>query len=120
MDRPITLCDRCDMAASCLLNYDGIPCRKNRTVQFTNADRIRVMSDEKLARLVKIGGKGMSKCKECIFYSRPGNEWPCSSCKTIRILEEEDHFTSPEQYYKTIGEKPKKGKWVRCVAANYN
>ena len=62
----------------------------------------------------------MSKSKECLFYSRPGNEWPCSSCKTIRILEEEDHFTSPEQYYKTIGEEPKKGKWVRCVAANYN
>lgn len=52
MNKPITLCDRCDMAASCLLNYDGIPCRKNRTVQPTNADRIRAMSDEELAEWI--------------------------------------------------------------------
>lgn len=49
MNKPITLCDRCDIAASCLLNYDGVPCRKNRTVEPTKADRIRAMSDEELA-----------------------------------------------------------------------
>lgn len=49
MNKPITLCDRCDIAASCLLNYDGVPCRKNRTVEPTKADRIRSMSDEELA-----------------------------------------------------------------------
>ena len=49
MNKPITLCDRCDIAASCLLNYDGVPCRKNRTVEPTNADRIRAMTDEELA-----------------------------------------------------------------------
>ena len=50
MNKPITLCDRCDIAASCLLNYDGVPCRKNRTVEPTNADRIRAMSGEELAK----------------------------------------------------------------------
>lgn len=49
MNKPITLCDRCGIAASCLLNYDGVPCRKNRTVEPTEADRIRAMSDKKLA-----------------------------------------------------------------------
>ena len=49
MNKPITLCDRCDIAASCLLNYDGVPCRKNRTVEPTNADRLRAMTDEDLA-----------------------------------------------------------------------
>ena len=49
MNKPTTLCDRCDIAASCLLNYDGVPCRKNRTVEPTEAYRIRAMSDEELA-----------------------------------------------------------------------
>ena len=49
MDKPITLCDRCDIYMSCLLNYDGPACRRNRTVEPTNADRIRAMSDEELA-----------------------------------------------------------------------
>lgn len=49
MNKPITLCDRCDICMSCLLDYDGIPCRKNRTVEPTNADRIRAMTDEELA-----------------------------------------------------------------------
>lgn len=49
MNKPITLCDRCEMQVSCLLNYDGVPCRENRTVEPTNADRIRAMTDEELA-----------------------------------------------------------------------
>ena len=49
MDKPITLCDRCKIEASCLLNYDGKLCRKNRTVEPTNADRLRAMTDEELA-----------------------------------------------------------------------
>lgn len=49
MNKPITLCDRCGVAMSCLLDYDGIPCRKNRTVEPTNADRIRALTDEELA-----------------------------------------------------------------------
>lgn len=48
MNKPITLCDRCDIYMSCLLDYDGIPCRKNRTVQPTNADRVRAKTDEEL------------------------------------------------------------------------
>ena len=49
MNKPITLCDRCKIAASCLLNYDETLCRKNRTVEPTNADRLRAMTDEELA-----------------------------------------------------------------------
>lgn len=49
MDKPICLCDRCGEAMHCLLNYDGKACRKNRTVEPNNADRIRAMSDEELA-----------------------------------------------------------------------
>lgn len=49
MNKPVTLCDHCHMRARCLLNYDGVLCRKNRSVEPTNADRIRAMSDEELA-----------------------------------------------------------------------
>ncbi len=49
MNKPITLCDRCEEYARCCLNYDGDNCRRIRTVEPTNADRIRSMSDEELA-----------------------------------------------------------------------
>ena len=49
MNKPITLCDRCKEAARCCLNYDGGCCRMSRTVEPTNADRIRSMTDEALA-----------------------------------------------------------------------
>lgn len=49
MNKPITLCDRCKEYARCCLNYDGDNCRRSRTVEPTNADRIRSMSDEELA-----------------------------------------------------------------------
>ena len=52
MDRPVTLCDRCEIAATCLLNYDGILCRKNRTAEPTNGDLLRSMTDEKLAEWI--------------------------------------------------------------------
>ena len=54
MNKPITLCDRCKEYARCCLNYDGDNCRRNRTVEPTNADRIRAMTDEELAK--KISG----------------------------------------------------------------
>lgn len=49
MNRPITLCDRCKEYAHCCLNYDGYNCQKSRTVEPTNADRIRSMDDYDLA-----------------------------------------------------------------------
>ena len=49
MNKPITLCDRCKEYARCCLNYDGDNCRRNRTVEPTNADRIRSMTDGELA-----------------------------------------------------------------------
>ena len=52
MNKPITLCDRCKEYARCALNYDGDNCRRNRTVEPTNADRIRSMTDEELAELL--------------------------------------------------------------------
>lgn len=74
MNKPITLCDRCDIAASCLLNYDGVPCRKNRTVEPTNADRIRAMTDEELAEFINDTEYG--------FIDRPGM---CDVCAQHRI-----------------------------------
>ena len=52
MNKPESLCDRCDNYARCLLNYDGPACRRNRTTQPTNADRIRAMTDEELAEFL--------------------------------------------------------------------
>ena len=64
MEKPMTLCDRCEKQFSCLLNYDGVPCRKNRTVEPTNYDRLISKTPEELAELFmhltcpySIGGK---------------------------------------------------------------
>jgi hypothetical protein len=69
MDKPITLCDRCDIVMSCLLDYDGVLCRRNRTVQPTNADRIRAMTDEELAKLFA----NHIDCGTCPYYNEAEN-----------------------------------------------
>ena len=73
MNKPITLCDRCEKAVGCLLNFDGILCRKNRTVEPTNADRIRSMTDEELAKMLwdeepwcTAERKCVPSCKDCL------------------------------------------------------
>lgn len=54
MNKPITLCDRCKEYARCCLNYDGENCRRSRSVEPTNADRIRSMTDEELAGFISM------------------------------------------------------------------
>lgn len=61
MDKPITLCDRCDIYMSCLLNYDGPACRRSRTVEPTNYDRIISKSAEYLAAFIA----KIADCDEC-------------------------------------------------------
>lgn len=74
------LCDRCRVSGCCSLNYLGEACKLARKrecpdVVFTNADRIRSMSDEELAKwflgagicirdLDDVRCDGVS-CKEC-------------------------------------------------------
>ena len=50
MNKPITLCERCEEYAICLLEFDGKSCREIRNVEPTNADRFRAMNDEELAK----------------------------------------------------------------------
>ena len=76
MNRPITLCDRCKEYARCCLNYDGDNCRKSRTVEPTNADRIRSMTDEELAMWINdvttnalsVLALGSNKQTKTLFY----------------------------------------------------
>ena len=49
MQKPITLCDRCEHAGGCLLEFDEGTCRKLRTAEPTNSDLLRQLSDEDLA-----------------------------------------------------------------------
>ena len=49
MNKPPILCDKCDSNFSCLLDYDGENCRKTRSVEPTNADRLNAMSVEEKA-----------------------------------------------------------------------
>lgn len=56
MEKPMTLCDRCEKQFSCLLNYDGVPCRKNRTVEPTNYDRIISKTPEEMAEFLNQDG----------------------------------------------------------------
>ena len=44
-----SLCDRCEHCFSCCLNFDGKPCRKLRSVEPTNYDRLMEMGVEQLA-----------------------------------------------------------------------
>ena len=44
-----SLCNRCDKHSGCYLNFDGKPCRKLRSVEPTNYDRIMEMDEERLA-----------------------------------------------------------------------
>mgnify|MGYP001001783013 CR=1 FL=1 len=51
------MCDICPGAGGCLLNYNGKACQNWRAknapdVVYTNADRIREMSDNDLSRLL--------------------------------------------------------------------
>lgn len=52
MNKPPILCDKCDSNFSCLLDYDGENCRKTRSVEPTNADDIRAMTNEELAKFL--------------------------------------------------------------------
>lgn len=77
------LCDRCRVSGCCL-NYLGKACKAARKrecpdVVFTNADRIRAMSDEKLASaLVKYEGTEKRATPygghEYIFYGPNGEK----------------------------------------------
>lgn len=60
------LCDRCRVAG-CLLNYGGKACKNARKqncpdVVFTNADRVREMNDEELAKFM-LSSHGAAYCK---------------------------------------------------------
>lgn len=68
-----SLCNRCNIRFSCCLNYDGVPCRKNRDVEPTNYDRIMDMSAEELAEFLKeaeyrppwADAFGKARCDKC-------------------------------------------------------
>ena len=70
------LCDRCRVAG-CLLNYGGKACKNARKqncpdVVFTNADMVREMNDEELAKFM-LSSNGAAYCKNnasnpCLFF----------------------------------------------------
>lgn len=70
MNKPITLCDRCKEYARCALSYDGDNCRRNRTVEQTNAGRIRSMTDEELAEYLYI-----KTCEDGFPQFTTENDW---------------------------------------------
>ncbi len=47
-----SLCNRCDLSFRCALNYDGIPCRENRSVEPTEYDRIMDADENLLAGIL--------------------------------------------------------------------
>lgn len=52
MNKPITLCDRCEHASGCLLEYDEGTCRKLRNVNPTHYDELLQMTPEALADVI--------------------------------------------------------------------
>ncbi len=62
------MCDRCPGGLSCLLDYNGAACKHWREenapdVIYTNADRIRAMTDEEL---VVFFDEFSSRCLDCV------------------------------------------------------
>ena len=77
------LCDRCRVPG-CLLDYGGKACKNARKqncpdVVFTNADRVREMNDEELAKFM-LSSDGAAYCKNndrdstCYLKGRDGME----------------------------------------------
>ena len=84
-----SLCNRCDNYGVCGLNYDGKPCRKLRTVEPTNYDRIMDMDAEQLAAfLVKRGCPPGKHEKTSCFKDWKEVESRCTAC-WLEYLNEE-------------------------------
>lgn len=90
------LCDRCRVAG-CLLNYGGKACKNARKqncpdVVFTNADRVREMNDEELAKFM-LSNDGAAYCKNndrdstCYLKGRDGMT-ACELCALDWLREE--------------------------------
>ena len=79
MNKPETLCDRCGALASCLLDYDGAACRRNRTVEPTKADLVRSMSDPELATFIT----WLAGCPLNLLVDCPGNHKPSKTCDPL-------------------------------------
>ena len=90
------LCDRCRVAG-CLLNYGGKACKNARKqncpdVVFTNADRVREMNDEELAKFM-LSSNGAAYCKNndrdsmCYLKGRDGMT-ACELCALDWLREE--------------------------------
>lgn len=55
-----SLCNRCDQYAGCCLNYDGKSCRKLRSVEPNNYDRLMDMDVDRFARFLAAIDPSMS------------------------------------------------------------
>lgn len=92
------LCDRCRVPG-CLLDYGGKACKNARKqncpdVVFTNADRVREMNDEELAKFM-LSSDGAAYCKNndrdstCYLKGRDGMT-ACELCARRRRNENLD------------------------------
>ena len=90
------LCDRCRVPG-CLLDYGGKACKNARKqncpdVVFTNADRVREMNDEELAKFM-LSSDGAAYCKNndrdstCYLKGRDGMT-ACELCALDWLREE--------------------------------
>ena len=66
MQKPISLCDRCEHAGGCLLEYDEGTCRKLRTAEPTKYDRLISKSPEELAEWIET----IVSCERCPIRDR--------------------------------------------------
>ena len=89
MNKPESLCDRCDNVMHCLLNYDGVPCRRSRTCEPINADVVRQAPIEQLAALCASPCPPDQQCGRNMCYPLP----ECVECwkKWLQSPAEENH-----------------------------
>ena len=80
MNKPPILCDKCDSNFSCLLDYDGENCRKTRSVEPTNADRLNAMTVEEKAEWFEENATGCPPSLECYGPSANPSRQFCIKC----------------------------------------
>lgn len=108
------LCDRCRVAG-CLLNYGGKACKNARKqncpdVVFTNADRVREMNDEELAKFM-LSNDGAAYCKNndrdstCYLKGRDGMT-ACELYALVYRTDQEPRDGSQRHRLGTIFELP--------------
>ena len=89
MEKPESLCSRCEKSSVCLLNYDGVPCREIRTVEPTRMDYLRAMTVREFAEWLDYEFRKAEWCDTDKLVNRECEDKDaCIECVAAWLIEE--------------------------------